>query len=39
MKATGALAPGDVVTVTSIDRLARSTFDWPLWPERDSTIN
>jgi DNA invertase Pin-like site-specific DNA recombinase len=27
LKILGALAPGDVVTVTRIDRLARSTFD------------
>jgi Resolvase, N terminal domain len=29
------LAPGDVVTVTRIDRLARRTFD--LWPSRGPT--
>jgi DNA invertase Pin-like site-specific DNA recombinase len=27
LKMLGTLAPGDVVTVTRIDRLARSTFD------------
>ena len=27
LKLLAALAPGDVVTVTRIDRLARSTFD------------
>jgi hypothetical protein len=36
----GKLAPGDLVTVTRIDRLARSTFDLfgiDPWPNRGPT--